>query len=246
LAFFWGLLFFDFFFDFLLKKSCGKSGFCFNADFEETRMPVVDVAVQGQVVGGALKHVLSNVVSGVERVEILGYSIRRSESNVNEGNNMLDFKYGSTALSGLRVTRVGYGYDPDNPPRMDSTATSPSLGVEVYAATATGRHNVAVPDYAEVSETVTFVRAAKSPQLGAHADCIVADPYKYAYRFYVTTPAYAQQKASSALPLLADEMTAVHFEIAPGIFGSGAGSAGGAGGPSAAAATRDRLLSTIT
>ena len=94
-------------------------------------MPIVDIAAQGQVVGGALKYVLPNVVSGVERVEVLGYSIRRSESNVNEGNNMLDFKYGPTSISGLRVVRSGYGYDPDNPPRTDSTATSPSLGVEV-------------------------------------------------------------------------------------------------------------------
>jgi hypothetical protein len=235
----------DFFFSFgfLVFKTAEKAGFVLTQALRK-KMPVVDVAAQGQVVGGALKHVLSNVVSGVERVEVLGYSIRRSEPNVNEGNNLLDFKYGSTALSGLRVTRAGHGYDPDNPPRMDSTATSPSLGVEVYAATATGRHNVAVPDYAEVSDTVTFVRAsgAKSPQLGARADCIVADPYRYAYRFYVTTPAYAQQKASSALPLLADEMTAVHFEIAPGIFGAGSGGSGS--GPVAAA--RERLVSTIT
>jgi hypothetical protein len=149
-------------------------------------MPVVDLAVQGQVVGGALRYKLANVVSGVERVELLGYSIRRSESNVNEGNNVIDFKYGTTALSGVRVTRAGYGYDPDNPPRTDSTATSPSLGVEVYAVANGARQNVAVPDYAEIgADAVKLVRAAKSPQLGARAECVVADPYQYAYRFYV-------------------------------------------------------------
>jgi hypothetical protein len=66
---------------------------------------------------------------------------------VHEGNCYLDFKVGSTAISSLRVPQAGVGYDPDNPPRTDSTATSPSLGVEVYSVHSSGsRQNVAVPD----------------------------------------------------------------------------------------------------
>ena len=179
-------------------------------------MPIVDIAAQGQVVGGALKYALPNVVSGVERVEVLGYSIRRSESNVNEGNNMLDFKYGPTSISGIRVVRAGYAYDPDNPPRTDSTATSPSLGVEVYSVHSSGsRQNVAVPDYVEIaSGKATLVRSSKSPQLGARAETIVAEPYRYAYRFYVCTAAYLAQNTV----LAADDMAAVHFELAPSVL----------------------------
>jgi hypothetical protein len=199
-------------------------------------MTVVDIAAQGQVTGGALKYTLSNVVSGVERVEVLGYSIRRSEPNVNEGNNMLDFKYGATSISALRVVRAGYGYDPDNPPRTDSTETSPSLGVEVYSVLASGaRQNVAVPDYVEMTigaQKATLVRSSKSPQLGARAECIVAEPYRYAYRFYVCTAAYLAQKTVSAQPVAADDMATVHFEIAPSVFGTGD-------------AARARILATV-
>lgn len=199
-------------------------------------MPIVDIAAQGQVVGGALKYTLPNVVSGVERVEVLGYNIRRSEPNVNEGNNLLDFKYGSTSISGLRVVRDGYGYDPDNPPRTDSTATSPSLGLEVYSVLSSGaRQNVAVPDYCELvagAQRATLVRSTKSPQLGARAESIVAEPYRYAYRFYVCTPTYLLQRTMSAQPVSADDMSAVHFEIAPSVFGTGDGA-------------RARILATV-
>lgn len=200
-------------------------------------MPIVDIAAQGQVVGGALKYTLPNVVSGVERVEVLGYSIRRSESNVNEGNNMLDFKYGPTSISGVRVARSGYAYDPDNPPRTDSTATSPSLGIEVYSVNSSSgsRQNVAVPDYVEIvsgAQKATLVRSSKSPQLGARAECIVAEPYRYAYRFYVCAAAYLAQKTTSAEPLAADDMATVHFEIAPSVFGTGD-------------AARARILATV-
>ena len=94
-------------------------------------MPYVDVAVAGQVTNGALRYTFENPVANTEAIDVLGYSIKRTHSNVHEGNCYLDFKVGSTALSSLRVVQAGYGYDPDNPPRHDNTSSdSPSLGVE--------------------------------------------------------------------------------------------------------------------
>jgi hypothetical protein len=150
-------------------------------------MPYVDVAVSGQVVRGSLKYTLENPVSNTQAVEMLGYSIKRTHTNVHEGNCYVDFKVGSTAISSIVVTQAGSGYDVDNMPRHDSIGDSPSLGVEFFFSgdIESRGQAISLPDYVSVTgaTSVTIVAAPESPEFGAQRLVTnIAPPYDYAYR----------------------------------------------------------------
>ena len=166
-------------------------------------MPYVDVAVAGQVTNGALRYTFENPVANTEAIDVLGYSIKRTHSNVHEGNCYLDFKVGSTALSSLRVVQAGYGYDPDNPPRHDNTSSdSPSLGVEFSLGgdIESRGQGLSLPDYIEMASGRTaLVRSPVSPEFGAQTLHVhVAAPYDYSYRVWYllsatrTAPAFVE------------------------------------------------------
>ena len=152
-------------------------------------MPYVDVAVVGQVANGALRYTFENPVANTEAIDVLGYSIKRTHSNVHEGNCYLDFKVGSTALSSLRVVQAGHGYDPDNPPRHDNTSSdSPSLGVEFSLGgdIESRGQGLSLPDYVElVAGRTTLLRSPVSPEFGGQTLHVhVAPPYDYSYRVW--------------------------------------------------------------
>jgi hypothetical protein len=152
-------------------------------------MPYVDVAVVGQVTNGALRYSFENPVVGTNAIDVLGYSIKRTHTNIHEGNCFIDFKVGSTSLSSIRIVDAGASYDPDNPPRHDNTSSdSPSLGVEVSLAgdIESRGHGISLPDYIEIDrQTVTIVRSPKSPEFGSSVPYIhVAAPFEYAYRLW--------------------------------------------------------------
>jgi hypothetical protein len=173
-------------------------------------MPIVDVVVRGQVIDQKLRYKLPDAVRNVERLELLGYSIRRTHGNISELNNCLDFKIGSTALSGLRVTAPGAGYDPDSPPRIDDAA---ELGVRVYVVTPQlRRERVMLPDYAEVTEPPLVVRHASSREFGDESvDVVVAPPYGYPYRLLYRLSADDAGKAAVDLA----DYTPVLFSVEP-------------------------------
>lgn len=152
-------------------------------------MPYIDVAVTGQVTNGTLRYTFVNPVANTEAIDVLGYSIKRSHSNVHEGNCYLDFKVGSTAISSLRVPQAGVGYDPDNPPRHDNTSSdSPSLGVEFSLAgdIESRGQGISLPDYVEmINGRTVLVRSPISPEFGALTLHVhVSAPYDYAYRVW--------------------------------------------------------------
>lgn len=180
-------------------------------------MPYVDVAVAGQVTNGAIRYAFENPVANTEAIDVLGYSIKRSHSNVHEGNCYLDFKVGSTALSSLRVPQAGYGYDPDNPPRHDNTSSdSPSLGVEFSLAgdIESRGQGLSLPDYVEmVSGRTVLVRSPTSPEFGAQTLHVhVSAPYDYAYRVWYRLS--ASTTAPAAVPDLdLAQWTPVHVAV---------------------------------
>ena len=182
-------------------------------------MPYVDVAVTGQVTNGTLRYTFENPVANTEAIDVLGYSIRRSHSNVHEGNCYLDFKVGSTALSSLRVPQAGVGYDPDNAPRHDNTSSdSPSLGVEFSLAgdIESRGQGISLPDYVEmIGGRTVLVRSPTSPEFGAQTLHVhVSAPYDYAYRvWYLMSPSTTAPAAVTDIDLSLGAWTPVHVAV---------------------------------
>lgn len=182
-------------------------------------MPYVDVAVVGQVTNGALRYAFENPVVGTDAIDVLGYSVKRTHTNVHEGNCYLDFKVGSTALSSIRIVDAGASYDPDNPPRHDNTSSdSPSLGVEFSLAgdIESRGHGISLPDYIEVrTQSVTIVRSPKSPEFGSSVPHIhVAAPFEYAYRlWYMLSGTTAAPSAAQAINLSSASWRPVHVVV---------------------------------
>jgi hypothetical protein len=160
----------------------------------QKKMPIVDVVVCGAVVDSKLRYKMPDVTAGVERVELLGYSIKRTHPNISELNNCIDFKVGSTALSGVRVADYGHGYDPDNPPRLDGAAP---LGVTVNVMRGQRREAVELGDYVEVGDPVVLVRASVPREFGDDVvDFGVAAPFAYSYRVLFNTASLAEPAVS--------------------------------------------------
>ena len=182
-------------------------------------MPYVDVAVVGQVTNGALRYAFENPVVGTDAIDVLGYSVKRTHTNIHEGNCYLDFKVGSTALSSIRIVEGGASYDPDNPPRHDNTSSdSPSLGVEFSLAgdIESRGHGISLPDYIELhTQGATIVRSPKSPEFGSSVPYIhVAAPFEYAYRlWYMLSLNTAAPSAAPAISLSSASWRPVHVVV---------------------------------
>ena len=148
-------------------------------------MPIIDVVVSGTVVDSKLRYKMPDIATGVEKVELLGYSVKRTHPNISAMNNCIDFKIGSTALSAVRVTDYGVGYDPDNPPRLDFTAP---LGVSLVVMRGQRREPVEINDYVELGDPAVLVRHQARREFGDDVvDITAAPPFTYAYRLLFTT-----------------------------------------------------------
>lgn len=182
-------------------------------------MPYVDVAVVGQVTNGTLRYAFENPVVGTDAIDVLGYSVKRTHTNIHEGNCYLDFKVGSTALSSIRIVDGGASYDPDNPPRHDNTSSdSPSLGVEFsFAGDIESRgQGISLPDYIEIhNQSVTIVRSPRSPEFGSAVPYIhVAAPFEYAYRlWYMLSGTTAAPASTPTINLSAASWKPVHIVV---------------------------------
>lgn len=192
-------------------------------------MPYVDVAVSGQVVNGALKYTFENPVGDTHAIDMLGYSIKRTHTNVHEGNCYIDFKLGSTALSSIAIATPGKGYDPDNPPRYDTIGNSPSLGVEFFLSGDIESRGQAIglPDYVELTPRgASILHAPASPEFGAQTLHVhVAPPFEYAYRLMYQmaaagtgAPAYTASVTLASLVAVYVPVRAAWFELAPAEF----------------------------
>ena len=178
-------------------------------------MPIIDVVVSGTVVDSKLRYKMPDVATGVEKIELLGYSIKRTHPNISALNNCMDFKIGSTALSAVRVTDYGAGYDPDNPPRLDFAAP---LGVSLVVMRGQRREPVEIKDYVELGEPTVLVHHSVRREFGDDVvDITAAPPFTYAYRLLFTTTL-----GDPAVSTLAS-YTPVVFYVAPAWFELGGG-----------------------
>ena len=188
-------------------------------------MPYVDVAVTGQVTNGVLKYAFENPVADTHAIDMLGYNIKRTHTNVHEGNCYIDFKVGSTALSSIAVVQAGVGYDVDNMPRYDAIGNSPSLGVEFFLSgdIESRGHAVGLPDYVQFTQRSAAIYAAPgSPEVGSQTLHVgVSAPFDYAYRLlYELNGNLAAPTAQAAVAFGA--LAAVYVPVRAAWFALGA------------------------
>jgi hypothetical protein len=157
-------------------------------------MPVIDVIVRGSVVDSKLRYKMPDIATGVEKVELLGYSIKRTHPNISDMNNCIDFKLGSTALSSVRVADYGVGYDPENPPRLDGSVP---LGVSVSVMRGHRREAVELTDYIELGDPTVLVSTTSRYEFGDNVvDMTVAPPFAYPYRVLFNTTHLTEPEVS--------------------------------------------------
>lgn len=118
----------------------------------------------------------SNAPNHIDRIEVLAYSMLRSELNVHHSNNCIDFQYGATKLPAFSVEESSSSYDDSNLPRY--VVGDSGLGISPVVAGLTSSIAVVKTDGAYTAAT-TF--DSHGPFDVDAASVVVAEPYTYLY-----------------------------------------------------------------
>jgi hypothetical protein len=137
-----------------------------------------DVTMYGPVVDDEITCVIpNNAPSLVDKIEILSYSLTRTEMNVHEGNRFLDFQWGSSKRPSFGVVSGSIAYDDCNLPRFErgkppqgmTITSTPSFPYDVQMRVSQGVYTVDVGLGTATHDDVTAVTT------------IVDEPYAYPY-----------------------------------------------------------------
>lgn len=119
----------------------------------------------------------SNAPNQIDRIEVLAYSMLRSELNVHHSNNCIDFQYGATRIPAFSVKESSSSYDDNNLPRY--VVGDSGLGISLVAAGLPSGIAVVKTDGAYTAAT-TFGSHPATFDVDA-ASVVVAEPYTYLY-----------------------------------------------------------------
>jgi hypothetical protein len=141
-----------------------------------------DVTLYGPVsAGGELACTVSpsNAPTHIDRIEVLAYSLLRSELNVHHSNNCIDFQYGATKIPAFSVEESSTAYDDNNLPRY--VVGDSGLGISPVVSGFASSIAVVKTDGAYTATTTVGPQGHPVNFDVDAASVLVAEPYTYVY-----------------------------------------------------------------